>query len=268
MNYKFGFIGAGNMGGALSQAVIKQIGGEKVYISCLTADETAQKAKALGCNASDNQAIASDCDYIFLGVKPQMMEEMLSEISNTLKTRNGKFVLVSMAAGLSIDKISTFAGGNYPIIRIMPNTPVAVGNGMILACKNELVSDEQFADFKTAMAKSGKIDDLDEKLIDAGSAVSGCGPAFVYMFIEALADGGVECGLPRAKALEYAAQTVLGSADMVIKSSRHPEELKDAVCSPAGSTIMGVHALEQNGFRAAAIEAVRAAFDRTKELGK
>lgn len=268
MSYKFGFIGAGNMGGALAQAVMKSVGNDNVYISCKDDAETKAKALELGCNASSNTEIANNCDYIFLGVKPQMMADMLKGISTILSSRKDNFVLVSMAAGLSIEKISAFANGDYPIIRIMPNTPVSVGEGMVLASKNNNVTDLQFDSFKNAMAHCGKLNLLDEKLIDAGCAVSGCGPAFVYLFIEALADGGVEAGLPRDKALEYAAQTVLGAAKMVLNTDKHPGELKDAVCSPGGSTIAGVHALENNAFRATAMEAVKAAFERTKELGK
>ncbi|MBE6727706.1 MAG: pyrroline-5-carboxylate reductase [Ruminococcaceae bacterium] len=268
MGYTYGFIGAGNMGGALAQSVIKTVGAENVFISCKDEKETFEKANDLGCNASDNAYIANKCDYIFLGVKPQMMADMLKDISPLLFKRNDEFILVSMAAGLSINKINEFANGEFPVIRIMPNTPVSIGNGMILATKNDKVSDKKFDDFKTAMAHCGRIDYLSENLIDAGCAVSGCGPAFVYMFIEALADGGVECGLPRDKAIEYASQTVLGAAKMVIETNQHPEVLKDAVCSPGGSTIAGVHSLENNAFRATAMEAVKSAFERTKELGK
>lgn len=268
MDYTYGFIGAGNMGGALAQAVVRAVGGSKVTVSCLEAKEAELKAKALGCAAADNIRIAEYCDYIFLGVKPQMMADMLAGIAPHLAARQKPFVLVTMAAGLSCERISALAGGSYPVIRIMPNTPVAIGEGMILATRNPLVSNDAFNRFKSALSAAGAIDELDESLIDAGSALSGCGPAFVYLFIESLADGGVACGLPRAKALEYAAKTVSGSAQMLLSSGAHPGQLKDAVCSPAGSTIEGVRALEEHSFRAAAMNAVISAYEKTKALGK
>lgn len=172
-----------------------------------------------------------------------------------------------MAAGVSMDKISSYLGFDCPIIRIMPNTPVSIGEGMTLWCANEHVSAEQKSTFEKLLEKSGVTDEIKESLIDAGSAVSGCGPAFVYIFAEALADGAVECGLPRDKAIEYAAQTLVGAAKMVTESGEHPEKLKDAVCSPGGSTIAGVHALEDGAFRACAMNAVKASFDKTKILG-
>ncbi|MBM6900648.1 pyrroline-5-carboxylate reductase, partial [Gemmiger formicilis] len=177
------------------------------------------------------------------------------------------FVLVSMAAGLSMHQIRQMAGSGYPIIRMMPNTPVALGDGMIQYCHDD-VEPEQLNEWLSAMAPAGQLDEVPENLIDAASAVSGCGPAWVYQFIEALADGGVAAGLPRAKAQEYAAQTVLGSARMVLESGQHPGALKDAVCSPGGSTIQGVRLLEQRAFRGAVTDAVLAAYEKTKELGK
>jgi len=177
-------------------------------------------------------------------------------------------LLISMAAGLTTDKIETFAGGNLPVIRIMPNTPAGIGKGLIMYCKNKLVTDADVADFVFDMRHAGTLDALDEKYIDAGTSVSGCGPAFMYLFLEALADGGVACGLPRDKAMLYAATTMAGAAEMVLQSGKHPGELKDAVCSPGGSTIMGVKALEDHGLRSAAINAVMAAFEKNKELGK
>ena len=172
-----------------------------------------------------------------------------------------------MAAGLTIGTIRAMAGGNYPVIRIMPNTPAAIGEGMILYCAEGVETEEKTA-FVDVMQAAGSFDELSESLIDAGSSVSGCGPAFVYPFIEAMADGAVACGLPRAKAQRYAAQTLVGAAKLVLESGDHPGALKDAVCSPGGSTIQGVRALEQNGFRSAVVEAVIAAYEKTVALGK
>ena len=184
------------------------------------------------------------------------------------RARAGRcFVLVTMAAGLTVARIREMAGADYPVIRIMPNTPCAIGKGMILCAAHGVTEAEKTA-FCEGMAAAGRLDWLEEHLIDAGSAVSGCGPAFAYLFMEALADGAVECGLPRAKALEYAAQTLAGAAGLVLESGQHPGALKDAVCSPGGSTIAGVHALEDGAFRATAIHAVVAAYEKTRALGK
>jgi pyrroline-5-carboxylate reductase len=177
-------------------------------------------------------------------------------------------ILVSMAAGIAIADIQRMAGKDYPVIRIMPNTPVGVGEGMVLYTVSENVTADMKAAFCDAMSGAGLLDEIPEKLIDAGSAVSGCGPAFACLFVEALADGGVACGLPRDKALTYAAQMLKGTAKLILESGEHPGKLKDAVCSPGGSTIAGVRALEQGNFRGSTMDAVDAAFYRTKELGK
>ena len=162
--------------------------------------------------------------------------------------------------------IGMMAGSGYPIIRMMPNTPVALGDGMIQYCSDD-VEPEKMAEWLAAMAPAGRLDAVPEGMMDAASAVSGCGPAYAYMFVEALADGAVKCGVPRAKAMRYAAQMLLGSASLLLETGEHPGALKDAVCSPGGSTIAGVAALEDRGFRGAAIAAVEAAYRRTKELG-
>ena len=200
-----------------------------------------------------------------LGVKPQYMDSVLRELKPILEVRTD-CVLVTMAAGLTMNAISCMVGGGYPVIRIMPNTPAKIGQGVILYDYNDRVLPEDVAEFLKAMAPAGMVDHLPEKLIDAGSAVSGCGPAFVSLFIEALADGGVACGLPRAKALEYAAQTVMGTAKLMLESGAHPGQMKDAVCSPGGTTIQGVRALERGGFRGDVMEAVIAAYEKNKEF--
>ena len=268
MNNTFGFIGTGNMGGALARAVAKVARPEVIWLTNKTQSKAETLAAELGCRAVSTADIAANCGYIFLGVKPQMMAGMLAEIAPVLAARTDGFVLVSMAAGLTMAQIREMAGGDYPVIRIMPNTPVSVGEGVILYDSTSNVAEQQRRVFCEALAEAGLLDPLPEHLIDAGSAVSGCGPAFADLFIEALADGGVACGLPRAKAQAYAAQMLLGSARLVLESGQHPGALKDAVCSPGGSTIAGVRALEQRAFRAACMEAVEAAFRRTKELGK
>ena len=256
------------MGSALAGAVSAKVGGDKVLLCDKDTARAETVAENLGAVAGDISEVAAECKYIFLGVKPQMMAGMLGEIADTLKKRQDGFVLVTMAAGLSLDTIAGMADVKSPIIRIMPNTPASVGKGMILYCINSLVSKEDETEFVEAMSDAGSVDNIPETLIDAGSAVSGCGPAFVYMFIGAMADGGVKCGLPRDKALKYAAETVVGAAEMVLRTGKHTEDLKDAVCSPAGSTIEGVSTLENFAFRASVETAVVNSFERTKELGK
>lgn len=269
MNHNtFGFIGTGNMGGALAAAAAKAAGPGAVFLS----NHSPEKAKALaaetGAAILSNEEIAAQCGFLFLGVKPQMMAGVLSPLSPVLTARKDRFVLVSMAAGLSIADVRRMAGGEFPVIRIMPNTPVSVGEGVVLYAVSDDVAEEETKTFADALRLTGLLDRIPERLIDAGSAVSGCGPAFVYLFLEALADGAVQCGLPRDKALRYAAMTAAGSAKLALESGRHPGALKDAVCSPGGSTIAGVGVLEERAFRGAVMDAVHAAYLRTKELGK
>ncbi len=213
---KFGFIGSGNMGGALAKAVCKAVGGNNVIL----ADKAEVKAQVLAdelrCTYANSAEVAKTAAYIFLGVKPQVMKSALEEIAPVLSARQDRFVLVSMAAGLKISFFTEALGADYPIIRIMPNTPVSVGKGMILYTSNKNVFMDEIGDFVNALRFAGRLDSIEEKLIDAATAVSGCGPAFVYLFAEALADGGVECGLPRDKALQYAAQTLLGAAELLL----------------------------------------------------
>ena len=264
---KFGFIGTGNMGAALARALRKTVPGHEVLLSNRTAVKAQTLAAELNCRTADNKTVAGQAKFIFLGVKPQMMKEMLDGIKETLSDRTDRFVLVTMAAGIKIDSINEMLGAKYPVIRIMPNTPVAIGEGVVLYSASEDVFMDEITDFSNCMRNVGILDRLDENLIDAACAVSGCGPAFVYMFAQALADGAVECGLPRAKVARYAAQPLLGSARLILQSEKHPEQLKDEVCSPGGTTIAGVHALEKDGFRGAVMDAVKSAFDKTKGIG-
>ena len=261
MNY--GFLGCGNMGGALAKALSK-------VTKDITVTDRSGKAKALadslGIRYGTAEEIAAACDRIFLAVKPHMMADLLKPLQQTLQQRRP--LLITMAAGLTVSAIEEMAGGELPVIRIMPNTPVAVGKGMTQFCRNELVDEAAIASFREDLRFSGQLDELEERLIDAASALSGCGPAYAYLFIEALADGAVACGIPRAKAMEYAAATLIGAGEMVRSTGQHPGALKDAVCSPGGSTIAGVRALEQHGFRGAVMDCVAAAFEKNKELGK
>lgn len=260
---KYGFIGCGNMGGAIARSLCR--GTMDIMIS----DRSGRAqvlAQDLGITYATPVEVAEHCDRIFLGVKPQMMEGVLQTLRPILSEK--KPVLISMAAGLHMDQILGMAGTSLPMIRIMPNTPVGVGKGIILYCANNLVTPEILEDFLQDMRFCGILDPVDEKLFDATGTVSGCGPAYMYMLIEAMADGAVACGVPRAKAISYAAATMAGAAEMVLQTGKHPGELKDAVCSPGGSTIAGVRVLEEKGFRSAAAECIVAACKRNQELGQ
>ena len=262
-----GFIGTGNMGGALAKAAAGHVRGSDILLANRTPAKAEALARQLGASVVGNAEAAARADYLFLGVKPQMMAGMLADIAPVLAARQDRFILVSMAAGLTAEKISALAGGDYPVIRIMPNTPAAIGQGMVLYCTGGGVTPEELTRFLELMQDAGRFSPLAEHLIDAGSAVAGCGPAFVDLFLEALADGGVACGLPRALALEYAAQMTAGAAQLALVSGKHPGQLKDEVCSPGGSTIQGVRILEERAFRAAVTDAVIAAWEKTKQLG-
>lgn len=260
---KYGFIGCGNMGGAIARAL------SNVTRDVAVSDRSG-KARALAAELDfsymDNATIAQHCDRIFLAVKPHMMHDMLQPLAQILNRR--KPLLITMAAGLTMDQIQEFAGTRLPVIRIMPNTPTAIGKGVIPFCCNDLVDAPLLADWQKDMACCGLVDPLEERLIDAASALSGSGPAYMYVLLEALADGAVACGLPREKALRYGAMTMAGAAEMALAAGQHPGALKDAVCSPGGSTIAGIRALEQHGFRGAAMDCVIAAWKRNGELGK
>ena len=261
-----GFIGTGNMGGALARAACKSVPSGQVFLSNRTAEKARALSAELDYRVTDNEAIAQNADLIFLGVKPQYMEEVMAEICPILEARESRFLLVSMAAGLTIPRIRELAGKNYPVIRIMPNTPSAIGEGMVFYDCSENVTKTEEKVFLESLAGAGRLAPLADRLMDAGSAVAGCGPAFADMFLEALADGGVACGLPRALALESAAQMMIGTAKLMLETGKHPGELKDAVCSPGGATIQGIRALEEAGFRGAVMDAVIAAWEKSQGM--
>lgn len=267
MFQSIGFIGTGHMGAALARAAAKGAGDAPIYLANRNPEKARRLAQELDCRETDNQTVARQCDLIFLGVKPQLMGQVLSDLAPVLAQRADRFVLASMAAGLSIQAIRDMAGGDYPVIRLMPNTPVAVGAGVIQYCAQG-VSQEELGAFQILMAPAGLVDRINEELSDASSALSGCGPAFCALLIEALADGGVACGLPRDKAQLYTAQMVKGAAMLMLETGIHPGAMKDGVCSPGGTTIQGVRILEEQGFRAAAMNAVIAAYEKTLSLGK
>ena len=263
--YKLGFIGVGNMGGALLISCAKKINGGNIIIADFDSAKTAHFARELGCAVGSACDVARNAEYIFMGVKPQMAQDAFDGIREALSSRKSAPVIVSMMAGVTTEKIRALAGVDCPVIRIMPNVCASVGEAMTIAA-SLCASDAQTAEFADFMSASGKIDFIPEKLIDAATAVQGCGPAYVCMFVEALADGAVKCGVPRAKAYEYAIQTLKGTAALLSESGRHPGEVKDSVTSPAGSTIEGVEALEAGGFRHTVMQAVVKAYEKNTKL--
>lgn len=263
--YTFGFIGTGNMGGALAKAAAKSTK------NILLADHFAEKAEALadqlGCDCADNIAVIKNCRYVFLGVKPQMMADMLGSVRDALCCRDD-VILVTMAAGLKIATIRELAGHDFKTIRIMPNTPVEVGEGEILYTPSGNVTQEELDEFLSLMQHAGQLTAIPESLMDAGCSLSGCGPAFVFKFIRALAQGGVNAGIDEETALALAAQTVVGAAKLLTASPLDPETLIKNVCSPGGSTIEGVKSLDADDFEGAVEKAVAASYKRNQELGK
>ena len=260
-----GFIGTGNMGGALARAAAKSGLADELLLANRTAAKAERLAREIGGSAvrvvSSREAAAA-ADILFLGVKLQMLEDLLEEIGETIRARSDRFVIVSMIAGKDLETLGLLLGKDRPVIRIMPNISVAVGAGVTLFCCSQSVTAEEKERFVRLMGASGMVAELDEHLLAAASGVTGCGPAFAAMFVEALADGAVACGLPRKQALAYGAQMLLGSARLLLETGEHPGELKDRVCSPGGSTIQGVRKLEERAFRAAVTDAVIATYEK------
>lgn len=261
----FGFIGTGRMGGAVAKALAKNVPAGNIFLHNRTEEKARALALALDCQTA-TLTQAAQCDYVFLGVKPQNMAALLQQLAPVFAQKAP--ILVSMAAGLTIADLQSMAGGSYPVIRIMPNTPVEVGCGMISYCASENVDRAALDAFVTALEAAGVLDALPEALMDAGTAVAGCGPAFAYLFLDALASGGEKCGLPREKALTYATQMLLGAASLAQKTGTPPAQLRDAVCSPGGSTIEGVRTLQAECFCEAVEHAVQASYRRNQELRK
>lgn len=261
--YKLGFIGIGNMGSALATACCAHDPGS-VIVANRSMEKAEAFAKSHGCAFGHMEDAARESKYIIIGTLPGAVAETVGRILPTIKGTKEKRVLVSMAGGVTLEKLAAMADEARPIIRILPNTPVAVGKGLIFYAPGAHADGETVADFLETMAPAGAFEPLSESLFTAGSAVAGCGPAFAALFIDALADGGVKAGLPRSKALLFAERMLLGTAELALRTGKHPGQLKDEVASPGGSTIEGIEALERGGFRAAAMAAVVAAWEKHK----
>ncbi len=269
MKHTIAFIGGGNMGGAILRAACRTIPPEQIVLFDTDADKARAVAEETGCAvAHDGCEAVRSARFIMLCVKPQVFRPVLAGLLPALR-EGGEKVLASIAAGVSLSAMSAMLDGlSLPLIRIMPNTPALVGKGTFLIAPDAGVPQSVTDELLRILSGCGLLLPVTEHELDLGSTVSGCGPAFAYLFIEALADGGVQIGLPRAMAQRLAAQMLLGSAAMVLETGEHPGVLKDAVCSPGGTTIAGVAELEKRGFRAAAAQAVVAAYRRNCELSQ
>jgi len=265
---RIGFLGAGKMATALARGWIAAglttaeavIASDPLAAACQSfAQETGAKSTA------SNRDVVNDTDLLIIAVKPQSMSALLSEIKPHLRHHH---LIVSIAAGVSLLQLSHGLGSERRLIRVMPNTPCLVGASASGYCPGEQATPEDVALVDRLLKAVGVAFRLPESLLDAVTGLSGSGPAFAYVIVEALSDGGVRMGLPRDVATALAAQTVLGAAKMVLETGQHPGSLKDAVTSPGGTTIAGLHALERGGLRAALMDAVEAATRRSMELGK
>ncbi|MBN2898391.1 MAG: pyrroline-5-carboxylate reductase [Clostridia bacterium] len=266
--YKLGFIGCGNMGKAMIGGIINsgQLSATEIIVSDL--NEAALKAAnaELGIHTTtDSLALAKDSEIIVVAVKPNIYGIVLEQIKSVI---SDKTIIVTIAAGISINFVEQILGDDKKIIRTMPNTPALVGEGMTAMCPNKNISKEEQAHVLSLLSGFGKAEIVGEYLIDSVIGVSGSSPAYVFMFIEAMADAAVLAGMPRAQAYTFAAQAVYGSAKMVMETGKHPGELKDMVCSPGGTTIEAVKMFEKTGFRSAVIESIGACIEKSKAMSK
>lgn len=263
---KIGFIGLGNMakaiiGGMLSQGIAEK---EDIIGSAKTKETLNAVKTSYGIQtAEDNREVAGNADVLILAVKPQFFGEVIAEIRDEV---NADALVISIAAGKTMAEIEGLFGRRIKLVRCMPNTPALVKEGCSGMCRNEEVDEEEMALCKKLMGSFGMAEEVPESLMNAVAGVSGCSPAYVFLFIEALADGAVAAGMPRKQAYTFAAQAVLGSAKLLLESGKHPGELKDMVCSPAGTTIEGVRILEERGFRGSVMDAVKATVEKAENM--
>lgn len=261
-----GFIGAGNMGSAMIDGICKS--SEVTTSQIIASDYSPESLERLKNNyAIDttpaNETVAQRSDILFLAIKPNKLGEVIPQIAAHIKNT---CIVVSIAAGQSISTIESLFGRDVKLVRAMPNTPALVGEGMSALCANNNVTEAELNDVINLFNCFGKAEVVPETLMDAVTGVSGSSPAYVYMFIEAMADAAVSGGMARPQAYTFAAQAVLGSAKMVLETGMHPGALKDMVCSPAGTTIEAVRTLEERGFRSAVIEAMKVCEDISRGM--
>ena len=265
---KIGFIGAGNMAGAIIGGIIKSnlVESQNVIASAKTMTNLNKLKDEYNINVTlDAREVVKNSDIVFMAVKPNIFDGVLESVKDLIGDEK---IVVSIAAGKSISSIENIIGDEKKIIRTMPNTPALVNEGMSALCPNKNIEDEELKIVKGIFDSFGKSEVVGEYLIDSVIGVSGSSPAYVFMFIEAMADAAVVGGMPRKQAYNFAAQSVLGAAKMVLESGKHPGELKDMVCSPGGTTIEAVKVLENEGMRSSVINAVCACIEKSKEMSK
>lgn len=263
---KLGFIGTGNMASAIMGGVIKNqvVAAEEIIGADLFAPGRERVKEQFGINVTaSNKEVVEKAEVMILSVKPQFYADVINEIKDDIKENQ---IIITIAPGKTLEWLGEQFGKPVKIVRTMPNTPAMVGEGMTAACPNENITEEELAYVKTILESFSKVEVVPERLMDVVTSVSGSSPAYVYMFIEAMADAAVLGGMPRAQAYKFAAQAVMGSAKMVLETGKHPGELKDMVCSPAGTTIEAVRTLEERGFRSAVIEAMKKCEEVSKSM--
>lgn len=263
---KIGFIGTGNMGSSIIKGILssKFEKSENINIFDLDKEKVNNLVKEYGVNtANSEKELAENCNIIILSVKPHIIPIVLKNLSGNVKK---DAIILTIAAGISISVIENALGEDKKVVRTMPNTPAQVLSGMTAVTFNKNIENSEKEIIFKLLNSFGKSVEIEEKLMHAYTGISGSLPAYVYMFMEALADGGVLCGMPRNKAYEIVAQTVAGSAKMLLETGKHPGQLKDEVCSPAGTTIEAVRVLENGNFRGNVIEAVVACTEKSKEM--
>ena len=266
MDKKIGFIGCGNMATTMIRGIVKSglITPDNIYASNPSMSNLEEITNAHAINITqDNQIVAEKCDIVFLSVQPHLYSTVIAEIKEVVKT---DVIIVLIAAGQTLAQNLERFGRNIKMVKAMPNTPSLVGEGMTAVSINHFITQQESQEIRALLESFGRVEFIQEDLMDAASAVGGSSPAFVYLFIEALADSGVMHGMSRKQAYTFAAQSVLGAAKMVLETDIHPGELKDMVCSPGGTTIEGIASLEENGLRSSVIKAVNHCVEKTKKI--
>lgn len=266
MDKKIGFIGCGNMGKAILGGIINsgKIALENIFVSTRSEESKLKIENEFKIKASlDNNEVTAFSDILFLAVKPNIFKDVLKEISNNI---NRDTLVVSIAAGVTVKDIEDILGQDKKIVRTMPNTPALVGEAMSAVCFNKNLNDEEIKDICNIFNMFGKYEILEEKYFHAFIALCGSSPAYVFMFIEAMADAAVKLGIPRSKAYKMAEQSILGSAKLALETGKHPGELKDMVCSPSGTTIEAVIELENSGFRSSVINALEKCAEKSENM--
>lgn len=266
MNKKIGFIGCGNMGKAILGGILnsKKIAKKEILVSTRSEKSKNDIENEFGVKSTlDNKEVAKSSNILFLAVKPNIFKDVLLDIKEEI---NEDTLVISIAAGISIDDIEKCIGKEYKIVRTMPNTPALVGEAISAICPNKNIKEEELNEVCNIFNMFGKYEILEEKYFHGFIALCGSSPAYVFMFIEAMADAGVKLGIPRNKAYKMAEQAILGSAKLALETGKHPGELKDMVCSPAGTTIEAVTELENGGFRSTIIKALEKCAEKSQNM--